>query len=306
MTLKYSKGERKPPRFVIYGAPKVGKSTLAADMPEPLFIPTEDGIDGLSVARTPRPSTWSELLSTVKDVVSEKHTFQSLVLDTVTGAADLCAQHVCKEIFGGQWGDKGFGSYGKGWAATSEEFRALLALLDQVRAKGMIIMLLAHTGVLSVKNPDGSDYTKWSIEADRKIVARITAWADIIGRADFQHSITKERGESRGKVVSTDTRIISFSGSMAADGGARVGYELPPELPLSWSAIAEHLGRKSDVADEVRKLWHLLPADRSAKVLSYLGIKSLADIEQAPAQKAATTLNQLQKLAAKAATTKEA
>ncbi len=35
----------RPPRLLIYGTEGIGKSTLAAQTPAPIFIPTEDGLD---------------------------------------------------------------------------------------------------------------------------------------------------------------------------------------------------------------------------------------------------------------------
>ncbi|MCL2120125.1 MAG: ATP-binding protein [Planctomycetaceae bacterium] len=37
--------KQQPPRLLIYGSEGVGKSTLAAKAPNPIFIPTEDGLD---------------------------------------------------------------------------------------------------------------------------------------------------------------------------------------------------------------------------------------------------------------------
>ena len=33
----------KPPRIVIYGVPGIGKTSLAAEFPDPIFIQTEEG-----------------------------------------------------------------------------------------------------------------------------------------------------------------------------------------------------------------------------------------------------------------------
>ncbi len=34
-----------PPRLLIYGTEGIGKSSLGADAPKPIFVPCEDGID---------------------------------------------------------------------------------------------------------------------------------------------------------------------------------------------------------------------------------------------------------------------
>ena len=38
-----------PPRVVIHGAQKIGKSTFAANAFKPIFLPLEDGLSGLEV-----------------------------------------------------------------------------------------------------------------------------------------------------------------------------------------------------------------------------------------------------------------
>ena len=39
----------KPPRMVIYGVPGIGKTSLAAEFPDPIFIQTEEGAGNLEL-----------------------------------------------------------------------------------------------------------------------------------------------------------------------------------------------------------------------------------------------------------------
>ena len=39
----------KPPRIVIYGVPGIGKTSLAAEFPDPIFIQTEEGTGNLEL-----------------------------------------------------------------------------------------------------------------------------------------------------------------------------------------------------------------------------------------------------------------
>ncbi len=48
----------RPQKVVIYGAEGVGKTTLAAQFPDPLFIDTESGTAHMDVRRIDRPATW--------------------------------------------------------------------------------------------------------------------------------------------------------------------------------------------------------------------------------------------------------
>lgn len=53
----------RPQKVVIYGAEGIGKSTLAAQFPNPLFIDTEGGTAQLDVRRIEKPGSFDELVS---------------------------------------------------------------------------------------------------------------------------------------------------------------------------------------------------------------------------------------------------
>lgn len=295
------KGRKAPPRACIYGPPKVGKSQFGASWCQDVngvFIPTEDGIDGVDVDRFPRPTTWTDFIAAVEAVATGDHDYKLVVIDTLYGAAELAAQHVCETMFGSDWGPKGFGSYGQGLAATSEEMRRLLPLLDKCRERGMAVLLLAHTGVQSVKNPVDGDYQKFTPDVDRRIWARFAAWCDIIGRAEFEHTILKRDGVGAGKAIGASVRVVHFAGSAAEDAGTRVGFELPAKLPLSYEAFRDALGDSSETTSEVQQLWALLTADEAKATLKWLGVSNL---EQASPAKLRQLLNRLRQVAAERA-----
>jgi len=291
------RGSIKPPRLVLYGPPKIGKSTLGADMPAPIFVTTEDGVDSLPVDQFPQAANWQKLLENVSTVADGDHDYRTIVIDTINGAANLCASHICDTIFGGVWvsgnGKTGFDSYGKGQMATGEKITELFALLDKCRAKGMTVALLAHTGVQTVKNPVLGDYQKFVPDLAKPVWAKLSAWADIIIRADFDYVVTEDKSTKAKRARGDSTRILIASGSAAEDAGCRVGYHLPERLDMSWASIAEHLGRDANTVNEIRELLHLLDDGQIKKTLAYLHIKSMDELDKAQAERCRVVLNRL-------------
>ena len=69
--------------ILIYGPPKIGKSSFASRFPEALFFECEPGLNQLPVFKVPT-YTWEDFLAAGKLVASGNHRFKSVVLDTVT------------------------------------------------------------------------------------------------------------------------------------------------------------------------------------------------------------------------------
>jgi hypothetical protein len=287
------RGTRKEPRIALYAPPKWGKTQFGASFPSPIFVTTEDGADALPVDCFATAKDWQAVIDNLTTVATGDHEYKTVVLDTLGGAVELAAIHVCNTIFGGDWGARGYSAYGQGAAATSEEIRRLLPILDQCRDRGMTVLLLSHTGLQNVKSPTTGDFQKYAPDMDRKVWGRVAKWADMIGRGDFEYVLVGEEG--RRKVKGTNTRIIHWSGSAAEDAGCRAGYELPDETLLSYPAFAEALGKGASVVEECKALWHVMDKERADKALAWLGVKKLED---ADLQKLKELLNRLRALAA--------
>jgi len=62
--LKITDGKiKRAQKVVIYGSEGIGKSTFAAQFPNPLFIDTEGGTSHMDVRRIEKPANWDELLA---------------------------------------------------------------------------------------------------------------------------------------------------------------------------------------------------------------------------------------------------
>lgn len=304
-----------PPKVCIYGTPGVGKSTFGAGAPSPVFIPTEAGVENLDVARFPVAVTLGDFMKHLEAVATGDHDYGSVVIDTLNGLMDLYYQ-AKKDIPGEKsrplYDFVGFGGYG-GWSGVARDIKAdFLPLLNECQRRGMFVILLAHTGEYTRNNPLGDNLVVAAPSIPKWVWKELHGDLDVIGRADYVYSTTRTGASAKAKAstdeenvdgVKVKVRQLTFDGGVEQDCKARIGYELPPTLPLSWDAFASRLGNVNALAGEVRDLWQYLPADKAGATLQWLGVSGIEQLAEANRSKLSQLRNRL--LEAKAATPPE-
>ena len=83
----------------VYGAPKVGKTTLASQMPKPLLLAFERGYNAIPGLMVQDVTTWAEVKQVERQLKKPevKEMFSTICIDTVDIAATLCEKYVCNQ-----------------------------------------------------------------------------------------------------------------------------------------------------------------------------------------------------------------
>jgi hypothetical protein len=224
-------------RVVLYGVESVGKTTLAAQAPAPLFLDVEDGTAHLDVPRL-SVKAWPALEQAIKEVAAGGHDFKTLVIDSVDWAEKLAIEDMLAK-------DKKHGiedyGYGKGYTAIAERMTRWLALLDSVVARGIHVILIGHSKVARHEPPDGMQpYDRYELKLTKQTGPLVKEWADALLFAQFKTRIIEaESGKAKG--IGGKERVVYTQRSAAWDAKCRVPG-VPEEIPMTWEAVAPIFG----------------------------------------------------------------
>lgn len=234
-----SRGKRlRAPKIVIYGQPKVGKSTFAASSPNPIGIVTEEGLDNIDVPAFPKAETFDDVLGAIGTLYTEDHDFKTVFVDSLDWLEPLILAKVCADNKVSNIESIG---YGKGYIFADDLWKQFFTGLDALRNdKGMTIICIAHEQTTTVKNPAlAEDYSAYSLKLNKRATALVSEWADVIGFAQYEVFTRKVDPDNKlnkdVKAVTTGTRKLQLNPHPAWVAGNRYGI---PDVRLSWDEFS--------------------------------------------------------------------
>ena len=227
-------------KITIYGAEGIGKTTLAAAFPDPLFIDTEGGTSHMDVRRIETPTNWDSLVAVVNEVADNPKICGTLVLDTADWAEQLAVDSICAKYK--KAGIEDFG-YGKGYTYLGEEFSRLLAAFDRVIRFSIHVVITAHAKMRKFEQPDEMGaYDRWEMKLSKQVAPLLKEWCDMLLFCNYQTYVIHGDNPMEKSKVQGGKRVMYTSHHPCWDAKNRHG--LQECLPLDYKAIA-HIFRAS-------------------------------------------------------------
>ena len=166
-------------KVVIYGPEGIGKSTFAAQFPNPLFIDTEGSTKYMDVRRMDKPTSWEMLRQELTYVKQNPQVCGTLIIDTIDWAEQLCIDDICSRYQ--KKGIEDFG-YGNGYVYEKEEFGRFLNSLEEIVQAGVHVVLTAHAQMRKFEQPDEMGaYDRYEMKLGKKTGSQISPLVERMG-----------------------------------------------------------------------------------------------------------------------------
>ena len=255
-------GGIEPPRVLIYGPEKGGKTTLANEFPNSVFLQTEEGTGTLKLDSFGKLQSFAEVMDAITALYQEDHKFKNVVVDSVTALQPLIWAET------GERGDeKGakkkriedFG-YGKGHSYAlivwQEFMEGIMALR---RDKGMGVILIAHSKIERFDDPETVAYSRYEIDLQnltRDFLKRETD-AIILLKPDVTIQV-EEQGFNKKRARGDGGRNVWMNTSSRPAYAAGNRYDLPEKILYErgkgYAALAPYLtGQATEVVEAETK-----------------------------------------------------
>lgn len=171
--------------FLIYGPPKIGKTSLVNQFPDVHHFMCEDGAKALE-ARFRPIHAWDELQHYIQLVRNQpNHAIKTISMDVVEGAYRLCFDAVCRRLDIDHPQDA---PYGKGWNAVNNEF--MDCMVDAGTIPGVGAIYVAHATGTARKTFEGDEVVDTHPALSGKILDILTGKMDVIA---YYHYSGKQR-----------------------------------------------------------------------------------------------------------------
>jgi hypothetical protein len=202
--------KKEPILATIVGEGGMGKTTLAALWPAPIFIPIEDGSASLigndSIAMFPRPENPSTdwVFDCLNKLAGGGHPFKTVVLDSITQLSTIIEAEIVSADPKAKSISQAMGGYGAGYAAMSRTHSRIRELAGTLKSKGMNVVFLAHAMSERCNPPDQPEYLKYTIRMHKDSVAHYSDNVDLVGFIKLKTFVSEDK-----RATTSGQRIIT-------------------------------------------------------------------------------------------------
>lgn len=215
--------------ILLYGAKKIGKTSLAARFPDAFFLACEPGTKALRVFTRPVRS-WKDFEGYMKLLEKKKHTFKTVIVDTIDNLYEYAFNHVCLKHMIKHPNEQN--DYGATWKEITELFKTgVNRLLNLPRNPGVIF--ISHDTEKEVELRSGDKIDRVQPTMAKQAMSVVEAVVDVIVNYHYDGKKRFIRLDGAQDIVA-GCRIEEHF--IRKDGEPRVGGDRIVSIPMGNTA----------------------------------------------------------------------
>lgn len=196
----------------LVGEGGIGKTSLAATFPNPVFILAEDGLASLAgsdIQAFPLIKHSSEVFEAIKVLATEPHEFKTLVIDSITQLNIMIESEIVEsDTKNPKTINQALGGYGAGHNAVAQVHGQIREWCSRLAyEKGMNIIYIAHADSETVEPPDNDSYTRYTVRMNKRSVSHYSDNVDIVAFLKLK-TMTSGAGDTK-RAKTTGERMIT-------------------------------------------------------------------------------------------------
>ena len=189
-----------PPITLLYGVDGIGKTSLAAEFPNPIYLGTE-GETPPSDIDLPTPGvikTLDDVFAVFEELLTTDHGFKTVIIDSLDGLEPLVWRTTAARLGVNSVEEPG---YGKGYVEADYEWGEYLSALAALKNAGLYVVQLAHPEIVRFDSPITDPYSRYGIKLHKRAAALVRERADIVGFLNYRVTIKEKEVARQTKVA---------------------------------------------------------------------------------------------------------
>lgn len=209
-----SKPNRDKYMVTIVGESGMGKTSLAATFPKPIFIRTEDGFttfagenvpDSFPIARK-----FDEVVEQLLTLGKEDHEYETVVIDSVTSLNYMIESEVVASDGRATSINNACGGFGAGYSTVAEMHSKIKRICDKLNEKKkMNVVFIAHAIVEDVTTPEYDPYMRYTIRMHKKSIGHYEEQVDVVAFLKQNMFLKGDDNNSKNRAVTDGSRIVT-------------------------------------------------------------------------------------------------
>ena len=195
---KVKAASQSPNNLIIFSKPKVGKTSLLAELEDALIIDLEDGSDYVDAMKLKAKSV-EDIIAIGKEIIAADKPYKYIVIDTITALESICVPYAetlySRKPMGKSWFKKdsagkldrtsGKAQYGNilnlpngaGYAYLRE---AMTKIVEYIKTLAPRVILVGHIKDVMLEKA-GGEFTSSDLDLTGKIKRILSSQSDAIG-----------------------------------------------------------------------------------------------------------------------------